>query len=618
MNTEGNRPVMLFDGDCGFCRFWVARWQHATRGCVEYEPFQERLLDFSSVPRSEFETAVQLICPDGRRFSGADAVFEALTYSRGPFHWISRLMQWLPGGLWLSRKFYKFIARNRTPASWLTRVLWGRVLGPPTYFFARWLFLRLLGLSLLFAFVSLLVQIRGLAGSKGILPADRFLDAVRQQLGPEGYRLLPTLYWFGCNDAALIAGCVVGVGLSVLVIAGFSTSLALLGAWVLYLSLAVVCQDFLQFQWDSLLLETTLLAAFFCPPFRWREQVRNNAASTRIARWMLLWLLFRLMFESGAVKLSSGDETWRNLTALDYHYETQPLPGPLAWWAHNSPEWLRKTETALMFVIELGAPLCIIMPRRVRVAGFLSLTALQLAIATTGNYAFFNFLTAALGVLMVDDASWPKRWTARILGNGSTEPSTDGWPAAVAWTIAGVSAVATLSPLIESVYPEFSLPYVVNQPLSLLQPLRSFNGYGLFRVMTTFRHEIVIEGSNDGESWKEYEFRWKPGDVNRMPPICAPHQPRLDWQMWFAALGTYRQNPWFVNLLVRLLQGSPAVTSLLGTNPFPDKPPVYIRAVLYDYHFTRQGPAWWRREKLGLYFPAISLKAVSAPETANP
>ena len=355
-------------------------------------------------------------------------------------------------------------------------------------------------------------------------------------------------------------------------------------------------------------IETALLAVFFLP---WRRQPdwRTFTPVASAGQWLLWWLLFRLMFQSGIVKLASGDETWRGLTALDYHFETQPLPLWTAWFVHQLPGWLLCLALIPMFAIELIAPWLIVAPRRWRHGAAWALIAFQAGILTTGNYAFFNILTIALCLLLFDDDAWPA-WLRRA-APATTAPLTNRQRRVVASEVASVGLLAAL-PLLSSLRligrwlaPLAALHYA-------LAPLRSFNGYGLFAVMTTSRLEISVEGSNDGLVWREYEFRWKPGDVNERPQLVAPFQPRLDWQMWFAALGTYRDNPWFMRFLGRLLEGSPEVTGLLRTNPFPDKPPRTIRAVGYTYHFTRFGDArsaWWKREPLGLYCPPISLTA---------
>ncbi len=382
---------------------------------------------------------------------------------------------------------------------------------------------------------------------------------------------------------------------------------ALVVCWVFYLSLCGAGQDFLEFQWDMLLLETGFLAIFLAPVARWRLPTRLEAPST--ARWLLLWLLFRLMFSSGFVKLASGDPNWKNLTALTYHYWTQPLPPWTAWFMAQDPIWFLKASCLVMFAVELGAPFLIVAPRRLRLFGAAAMAGLQAVIAATGNYAFFNLLTIALCVLLVDDSVFPRR--ARERAASGPNPARGRWPR---WALLPVGALVLL---LSVVHFAGTLRLTVPWPGAVISvaraalPFRSVNNYGLFMVMTTSRPEIILEGSDDGAAWKPYEFRWKPGDVTRRPRFVAPHQPRLDWQMWFAALGTYDEQPWFVPFCARLLEGAPSVTRLLAKNPFPNAPPRYLRATVYEYRFTsraerRATGAWWKREQKGLYLPVLS------------
>jgi len=318
------------------------------------------------------------------------------------------------------------------------------------------------------------------------------------------------------------------------------------------------------------------------------------------------------MFSSGAVKLLSGDPTWQNLTALEYHYWTQPLPTWIGWYANLLPAWWQQLSCALMFAIELGAP-CLIwggsIPRRI---AFASLVALQTLILLTGNYCFFNLLTIALCVLLLDDAAWPARLRNRFTSAGTVR--SVAWPN---WILAPIAAlVVTLSVLQMFSLSRLGLewPDALQTLRRVASPLRIVNSYGLFAVMTTTRPEIILEGSDDGNTWAEYEFRWKPGDLSRAPAFVEPHQPRLDWQMWFAALGRPGQSPWFVIFVYRLLEGSKDVGHLLAVNPFPDRPPRYARAVLYQYTFTdlaerRATGHWWKRERQGLYLPQVSLES---------
>jgi lipase maturation factor 1 len=480
-----------------------------------------------------------------------------------------------------------------------------------TYAVAGWVFGRLLGIIYLIAFWSLARQVIGLIGHDGILPARTYMDSVRewagvQQLGIDRFRLVPTLCWISTSDAFLEALCGGGMALAALLVAGVAPVLVLPLLWLTYLSLSVVGQDFLSFQWDALLLETGFLAIFIVPAVG-HERLRDSADPPRLGVWLLLWLLFRLMVGSGAIKLASGDPTWRNLTALTFHFETQPIPTPLSWYAHHLPVWLHKAFTAAALGIELLVPLLILGGRRSRAIACAFLVGLQALIALTGNYAFFNLLAASLCVFLLDDRALVR--FVRVPPVRTTSRLRRGVLIAVAVVTLPVSALEFARSLgvdITGVPPVTALAAFVS-------PFRSINSYGLFAIMTTSRPEIVVEGSDDGTHWKTYDFKYKMGDLKRRPPWVAPHQPRLDWQMWFAALGRYETEPWFQNFCMRLLEGSPDVLGLLDRNPFPVHPPVYVRAVLHQVHFSdasarRNAGVWWTDQRLGDYSPILSLR----------
>ncbi len=594
------RPLAIFDGDCGFCRLWIGRWKTATGPGVDYAPSQEAALRFPEVPAEAFARAFQLVQPDGQVLEGAAAVFATLAAGpRGSV--LAALYSRVPAFRMLAELAYRAVASHRSAASAVTRLLWGRSVEKPTYLAATALFVRILGLSYLAAFVSLWVQVDGLIGSRGILPVAPFLDWVRAQTGAERYWLLPTLCWISGSDAFLHVLCGAGVAASLLLVAGLAPTLAAAISWIAYLSLVGAGQVFFEFQWDSLLLEAGFLAIFLVSPRLGRFGSRLAAAP--ISLWLLRWLLFRLMFSSGWVKLASGDPTWRNLSALRFHYETQPLPPWTAWFMHQSPPWFQTASGVFLFFVELVVPFLFFAPRRLRLFACGLTVLLQALIAGTGNYAFFNLLAVALAVLLVDDQSLPARLRPRAGARALRR-----WPRIVFVPVVCAVVFASSIEFAATLDRSLTLPRPLAVALEVMGPLRIANGYGLFMVMTTERPEIVIEGSADGVAWIPYEFRWKPGDVRRRPRFVAPHQPRLDWQMWFAALGGYAQNPWLSRLLDRLLEGSPEVEGLLGTDPFPGKPPKFMRAVLYDYRFTdaeerRRTGAWWRRRALGLYCP---------------
>lgn len=614
------KPLVVFDADCNFCTLWIRRWQRFTGEAVDYLPAQDPRIaaQFPEIPRRQFDTALQFIETDGAVCSGAEAVFRAL--AKNPRRrWPLKAYAHSPAVAALTEWAYRLVAENRTVFSRLTRWFWGRHVEPPDYLLTRWIFLRLLGLIYLVAFVSLGTQVTGLVGHGGILPAGQYLSAIKQQcdaqgIGWERYHLLPTLCWFNTSDAFLHFQCLAGIVLAGLLVFGIAPAPCLALLWLLYLSLVTIGQDFLGFQWDNLLLEAGFLAIFFSP-LTWRPRLADPPSS-RLVLWLFRLLLFKLMFSSGCVKLLSHDPNWRNLTALTFHYHTQPLPTWLAWYANQLPLWFQKLSCAGMFAIELGAPWLIFFPRRIRFGGAAAVASLQCLILLTGNYTFFNGLTLALCLLLLDDfvlqSFLPRKFSG--LFQGSLPWSGWQWskmatvPVAVVFTAVSLFQVVSLSGPISRLW----LPAEFLE--SEVAPFRTVNSYGLFAVMTTNRYEIVVEGSNDGTNWLAYEFKYKPGDVNRRPAFVAPFQPRLDWQMWFAALGSYRENPWFVHFCERLLQGSPEVLALLEKNPFPKKPPVFIRARLYLYQFTdfaerRASGAWWKREPAGDYLPAVSLRA---------
>ena len=437
-----------------------------------------------------------------------------------------------------------------------------------------WLFLRVVGVVYFVAFASLAVQIVPLVGARGIVP------------GPP---------W--ATDAVLRALTVGGAAAALLLVTGFAPIPVLLVLWLDYLVVSNLGAEFLSYQWDALLLETGLLAVFVAPP-TWRERLDRLDDPPWIGRALMMWLLFRLMVGSGAVKLASGDPTWRHLTAMTFHYETQPIPTPLAWYAHRLPLWFQKASTLAVFVVEIAAPFAMFGPRRVRVAGFVALVGLQLLIALTGNYAFFNMLSAALCLLLLGDASVAQAFRP------AREAAAVAWQRRATFVFALITVPVSLAMFLASLGIYFAPPPIVALA-DVIAPLRSVNSYGLFAVMTTVRDEIVIEGSDDGVTWRAYEFRYKPGDLTRRPPWVAPHQPRLDWQMWFASLTTYETVPWFETFCRRLLEGAPDVLALLARNPFPNRPPRYVRAERYRYHYGAN--SWWTRERVSDYSPVLAL-----------
>jgi hypothetical protein len=477
---------------------------------------------------------------------------------------------------------------------------------PPAYAATRRLFLRLVGAVYLIAFWSIGWQIEGLFGARGIAPAERFLEQVGPRLGPSPFLEVPTvLWWLGASDATLHAVCTAGMILAAAVIAGLLPLPALALLWLLYLSLVSVGSPFLQFQWDALLLETGFLAILWAPA-TWRLASANARRPSPIVLFLLRFLLFRLMFFSGWVKLASDDPVWWDLTALEYHYWTQPLPTWTSWYANLLPTAAQQVSCAIMFAIELGLPFLIFAPRRARIVAATGFLLLQGLIAATGNYGFFNLLAAALCVPLLDDdllARRGRRREARSRPPAIVELAADAVVAmvllALALPLSWRQLAGTPSPLDGAL-----APYT-----AWLDPLQIVNPYGLFAVMTRTRPEIEIEGSADGETWRRYDFRWKPGPLERAPRFVEPDMPRLDWQMWFDGLAVERMlgggGRGYRLVTPRLLEsiraGSPPVLALLDGNPFPDGPPRFLRWSLHHYRFTdaverRATGHWWKRE----------------------
>jgi len=474
------------------------------------------------------------------------------------------------------------------------------------------LFVGTVAVSNAVAFASIWIQWRGLFGPAGILPAGQYLAAAHAQLGPSAWYDVPTLCWVFGTGRFIDLLCFLGIGLSLLLIAGYAPAACLALIWVFHLSLVSVGQIFYDFQWDGLLLESTLIAVWLVP---WTlGRARGPHDPPRLARYLAWWLLFRLMFLSGIVKLTSGDPAWRNLTALAYHYQTQPLPSPLAWYFQQLPLGFQRASCAAMFAAELLAPLCIPAPRAVRHAAVAAMVTLQVLIALTGNYAYFNLLSIGLCLACLDDAWWRRTWRR---GGDAPDAAPSGLPRAtlLRWfaafsvgvtffeTAAAMSRGAAGSPLVRAV-------------ATAVGPFRSFNDYGLFAVMTTERPELVFEGSDDGRDWREYQFPFKPGNPARRPRWVAPYQPRLDWQLWFAALDSPDNNPWVGTVCVRILENDRDVLGLFSLNPFPDHAPRLVRVVRYRYEFTNLSERaatgdWWRRTPFDFYIPAVGLPDIS-------
>ncbi|MDD5578828.1 MAG: lipase maturation factor family protein [Methylobacter sp.] len=438
-------------------------------------------------------------------------------------------------------------------------------------------------------------QIEGLIGKNGILPVQEQLVRIAQAFPQEKYRYFPTLFWFDASNTALKGVCLAGIAAACLVMLNIFTRTALIICFVCYLSITTAGQDFTSFQWDAYLLESGFLAIFLS----W---------NSKIIVFLYRLLIARFMFMSGVVKIASGDPTWVNLTALNYHYLTQPLPSPIGYYAYFLPEWWHKLCVSGVLFIELLAPFFVFMPRPLRLFAACCFILLQASIILTGNYTFFNVLTLLLCLFLFDDRDLLKitpEWLRVRLNQHYQPPIFAANLCAISWAGFVITILTTHIWMAQTQ----RLP---PRPLiTLLQAASAFaivNNYGPFAVMTTERDEIIIEGSQDGEHWLEYGFKYKPDSIDKPLSWNIPHQPRLDWQMWFAALGEPPRGGWFDKFMRRLQEGSPEVLALLAHNPFIDHPPAFLRAYLYRYTFTEPNQRTlsghiWKREKLRLFWP---------------
>jgi hypothetical protein len=487
------------------------------------------------------------------------------------------------------------------------RPRWLAASGQATYRLTRFVFLRFLGLIYTVAFAVACNQLVPLVGHHGLLPADQFLPRVKETLGGEAVMRLPTLFWFGASDAALSAVSYAGFALSLLVLGGFANAIILFLLWLLYLSIVQAGQLFWGYGWESLLLETGFLAVLLAPPLDPRPFPAEESPP-RVVVWLLWWLVFRLMLGAGLIKLR-GDECWTQLTCLVTHYETQPLPNPLSRYLHQLPLFVQKGSVLFNHYAELVAPFLLFCPRRFRQWGALSIVAFQVLLIVSGNLSWLNWLTITIALACFDDRAWlrvcPARWRTKLEPLAAQHPLSKARRRTVT-TYAVIVGVLSLNPVLNMVSPSQRMN-------SSFDPLYLVNTYGAFGSVGRERYEIILEGTNDDDleiaRWQAYEFRCKPGRVDRPPCVVAPYQYRIDWQMWFAAMSDYRHDPWVAHLIYKLLLGQPSTLSLLASNPFPARPPKYIRADLYRYEFTNLGEAsaqYWKRTRAGVFLPAVS------------
>lgn len=605
MSSSPTAPVVLWDGECGFCRKWVDHWRDRVPDDIRFVPFQEiapELLQEWGLDALELEGAMHFVDEQEHVHRGAGAVARLLRNAEEARYLLfADLYGQVETFRLVADGAYRFIANHRVLAARVTRVLWEQP-QRSTYQFARWMFLRLLSVAAFIAFWSMWQQIDGLIGAQGILPAAEFMERATRYVAanePGGWgrwTALPTIFWWGASDAALRGVCVAGMVGSGALFLGLVPRLLIPALWLGYLSIMSVGQVFLGYQWDALLLEA-LFVGWFVAPWQLFPRLRTPRPTSWAGRALVWWLLFKLMFLSGWVKVRA-DEAWRSLEALNYHFWTQPIPNAVAWYTDKMPDLLKSGGVAFTLVVELAAPLLIFAPRRLRHLGALTMIALQLSIGLTGTYGFFNLLTIALCLMLFDDGfvEWASR--GRL---SATEVKQSRWWLLPRFATTVVVGAAVLLPMIGSLgLTDARLPGAVRS-------LRTFNSYGLFARMTRERPEIGVEVSQDGESWTAVDFQWKPTDVDEPLRPTTFHMPRLDWQMWFAALGDCQHNHWFQAFVRRLMQGNDEVERLLEGYDTGRPAPRFVRTPYYRYEFGEQ--TWWTRRRVGQYCPPLTLDA---------
>ena len=526
--------------------------------------------------------------------------------------------------------------------------------GPADRLIPRWIFLRALAAIYFSAFYSLLFQIKGLIGPDGILPASQYLAAVARSLGSAKYWYAPSLFWISSSSHMMMAVTWIGLIAAAIAFLNLWPRLSFFVCFVCFLSFVGASGEFSGYQSDGMLLEAGFLALFFAPPGLTPGWGASDPPS-RASLWLLQWEWFRIYFESGMVKLLSGDEQWRNMTAMDEYYQNGPLPTWIGWYVEHLPHWFHAASALGTLVLELGVVLMLFFPRKVRLICFLIVTPWEIGVILTANYTFLNYLVLALGFLLLDDRTLarfvPQRWRLQVVVRApEIEPeeqlsiltATEGSAVAedAATTAAeekltrttwrqriarhgsaiglAVSAVMLTWIAYDTTVEMIGIPLrgvsLPMAPVAWLDPFRIANQYGLFAVMTRGRYDIEFQGSNDGENWTPYLFRNKPQLLNEPPRIYAPYQPRFDWNLWFASLGDWHQNELVPLTEERLLEDDADVVDLFKGNPFGRSAPKMVRAVLWRYWFTsleekRRTGNWWRREYLGLYAPEMTRTA---------
>jgi len=479
----------------------------------------------------------------------------------------------------------------------------------PTYWLTRFMILRFLGLVYFVAFLGLAQQLKALIGERGLTPLPPFLTQVQTAAGSFGkaFGELPTLFWFDHSDGFMVGCAWIGVCLSLFILGGFANGLLLSFLWALYMSFVHVGQDWYSYGWEIQLLETGFLAIFLVP-FLDGRPFPKTAPPLQVI-WLFRWLNFRIMLGAGLIKLR-GDPCWRDLTCLQYHYETQPIPNPLSPYFHFMPLWFHKCGALYNHFVELIAPWALILGRNLRTFAGCAMALFQIILILSGNLSFLNWLTLVPILSCFDDDFW-----YHFLPRGLVERSNIAIyraqntpvPQKAAWGLVVLVSLLSVNPILNLISPR----QVMN---TSFDPIHLVNTYGAFGSVGKERLQLVVEGCEDQvltpqTRWKEYEFKGQPGDLTRRPCFCSPYQLRLDWQIWFAAMSNPSEYPWVYNLVWKLLHNDPLVLSLLAGNPFPGIAPTHVRIRLFRYQFAPlQHPnhQWWQRTEIGVWLPPMS------------
>jgi hypothetical protein len=463
------------------------------------------------------------------------------------------------------------------------------------YWYSRWLFERALAAIYLVAFAAAVVQFVPLLGERGLEPVGRFVEQVP-------FRSSPSLFYLFPKDAAFRTCAWLGVALSIFALSSWPQRMGTVPAaivwaalWLLYLSFVNIGQTFYGFGWETLLCEVGFFTIF---------AGASRSAPNMWLIWIWRWTLFRLMFGAGLIKLR-GDACWRDFTCLDYYFETQPMPNPLSWYFHWMPHGVHAAGVAINHLVEVVLPFAYFAPQPVAAVAGISTILFQGALIVSGNLSWLNWLTVVLCIPLIND-----RWLSWIPVRMPEDLSTVPAHHLAMYVVVAAVVFLSISPVVNLL----SSRQLMN---ASFEPLHLVNTYGAFGSITRDRYEIVLEGTDaanvDAAAWREYEFKGKPGDLSRLPPQVAPYHMRLDWLMWFESMAPVPRSGWFFNLLVGVLRGDPQTLGLLRSNPFPARPPRYLRALYYRYNFTtpdehRKTGRWWNRELVGTFYGPVSLR----------